>query len=557
MTFDLLIKNGTVVDGTGATRRHADVAVKDGRIAQIGSVKEGAKEVIDAEGQVVSPGFFDPHTHYDAQITWDRLLSSSAEHGITTVVMGNCGVGIAPCRPQSRELLIGDLVNVEGMDKSVLSAGIRWDFESFPEFMDAAERNGGGINRAFLAPLAPLRTYVMGAEAPDRAATPDETRAMTTLLEQAIAAGAAGFSTTAMLSHIGHGGKPLAARMASRDELAAYCGVLKKFGRGVIEMALTKQFGRLADDEYELLDFMLTASGRPVTWLSAHNLLERPDAQREVLEKAAPLIKRGGIPQILTRPLVADMNLRRPFQFGEMTSAQSIFGASLEKQVAIYSDPEFRAAFKEELKLGRKWTNQAQKITVFKVSNPKLKAYEGSTIGEIAKNLNKDPDDVFFDITVEDNLEVKYIVPRANTDRARIPDVLNDPRTMIGLSDAGAHVDMFAEAGYTTYLLGHWVREKQALSMEAAVKRITADPADYFGFTDRGRLTPGSAADIVVFDADRIGSPERASLVRDLPAGGARMVAKAEGISQVIVNGTLLYQDGKHTGAFPGQVLRS
>ena len=302
---------------------------------------------------------------------------------------------------------------------------------------------------------------------------------------------------------------------------------------------------------------MLTASGRPVTWLSVHNLVERPGAVQEVLEKAGPLIARGGIPQILTRPLVADMNLRRPFQFGEMKSASAIFDSSLEKQVAIYADPAFRAAFKQELTLGRKWTNQAHKITVFKVSNPNLKRYEGSTIGDIAKHLNKDPDDVFFDIAVEDNLEVKYVVPRANTDRARIPDVLNDPRTMIGLSDAGAHVDMFAEAGYTTYLLGHWVRDEQALTMEAAVKRISADPADFFGFKDRGRLQVGAAADIVVLDADRVGSPERASLVRDLPAGGARMVAKAEGISQVIVNGTPLYKDGKHTGAFPGRVLRS
>ena len=555
MTYDLLIKNGTVVDGTGAPRRHADVAVKDGRIVEIGAIKDGARQVTDAEGQVVCPGFFDPHTHYDAQITWDRLLSSSAEHGITSVVMGNCGVGIAPCKPQARELLMDDLVNVEGMDKEVLSAGINWNFETFPEYMDVAERNSGGINRAFLMPLAPLRTFVMGAEATERSASADETRAMTALLSEAIQAGAAGFSTTVMPSHVGHGGKPFAARVASRDELSAYCGVLKKIGRGVIEMALTKQFSRFADDEYEMLDFMLTASGRPVTWLSVHNLVERPGGVQEVLAKAAPLIKRGGLPQILTRPLVADMNLRRPFQFGEMKCAKNIFDAPFERQLAMYADPSFRNAFKEELKLGRKWN--AKGISVFKVTNPRLKAYEGSTIGDIAAKLNQDPNDVFFEIAADDNLETKYVVPRANTDRARIPDLLNDPRTLIGLSDAGAHVDMFAEAGYTTYLLGHWVREQQALSLEAAVKRITADPADYFGFKDRGRLTPGAAADIVVLDADRVGSPERASLVRDLPANGARMVSKAEGILQVFVNGTQLYRDGKHTGNFPGKVLRA
>jgi N-acyl-D-amino-acid deacylase len=555
MTYDLLIKNGTVVDGTGAPKRHADVAVKNGRIVEIGKVKGSATQVIDADGQTVCPGFVDPHTHYDAQITWDRLLSSSAEHGVTTAVMGNCGVGIAPCKPEARELLIGDLVNVEGMKKEVLSAGIHWDFETFPEYMASAEKHGGGINRAFLAPLAPLRTYVMGTEATERAATPEETHAITALIEGAIKAGAVGFSTTAMLSHIGHGGKPFAARVASRDELASYCGVLKRAGRGVIEMALTKQFGRFQDDEYELLDFMLTHSNRPVTWLSLHNMAERPSAVQEVLEKAAPLIARGGIPQILTRPLVSDMNLQRPFQLAEMSSAKGIFNASFEQQMKIYADPAFRAAFKEELKQGRKWSSKG--ITVFKVSNPKMKQFEGATIGDIAQNLNKDPDTVFFDMAVEDRLEMKCVVPRANTDRARIAEVLNDSRTMIGLSDAGAHVDMFAEAGYTTYLLGHWVRDKQALSMEAAVKRITQDPADYFGFKDRGRLTPGAAADIVVFDAEKIGSPERASLVRDLPAGGARMVAKSSGISHVVVNGAALYRNSKHTGEFPGHVLRS
>ena len=553
MSYDLLIKNGTVVDGTGAPKRHADVAIKNGRIVEIGKIKDSAAQVIDADGQIVCPGFVDPHTHYDAQITWDRLLSSSAEHGVTTAVMGNCGVGIAPCKPEARELLIGDLINVEGMEKEVLTAGIQWEFETFPQFIDAARKNGSGINHAFLAPLAPFRSYVMGTEATERAANADETQAITQLIAEAVAAGAVGFSTTAMLSHIGHGGKPFAARVASREELASYCGVLKRAGRGVIEMALTKQFGRLQDDEYELLDFMLTHSNRPVTWLSLHNIAERPNNVQEVLEKAAPLIARGGLPQILTRPLVSDMHLTRPFQLGEMKSAKALFNAPAEQQLKIYADPAFRAAFKEELKLGRKWSSKG--ITVFKVSDPKLKQFEGATIGDIAQNLNKDPDTVFFDMAVEDKLEMKCVVPRANTDRARIAEVLNDSRTLIGLSDAGAHVDMFAEAGYTTYLLGHWVRDKQALSMEAAVKRITQDPADYFGFKDRGRLTVGAAADVVVFDPATIGSPERASLVRDLPAGGARMVSKASGISHVVVNGAALYREGKHTGDFPGQVL--
>ena len=327
MTHDLLIKNGMVVDGTGKNRFRGDVAVKAGRIVQIGRVDGAAAKVIDAEGQIVCPGFVDPHTHYDAQITWDQALSMSAEHGVTTVTMGNCGVGIAPCKPAARELLIDDLVTVEGIDKEVLTQGIEWSWETFPEYINAAEKRGTALNLAFLAPIAPLRTYVIGNEANERAATPDETKVMARLLREAMDAGAWGFSTTANRQHIGHGGKPLAARLASREELTAFGAVLKQLNRGVIELALTKAYATLADDEYELLDFMLSASGRPVTWLSLHNLVEKPNAIAEILDRIAPLLARGAKPQILTRPLLYDMNLRRPFQFTEMIAAKPLFDA--------------------------------------------------------------------------------------------------------------------------------------------------------------------------------------------------------------------------------------
>jgi N-acyl-D-amino-acid deacylase len=557
MAYDLLIRNGTVIDGKGVPRFEGDVAVRDGRIAAIGKINETAATVIDASGKIVCPGFVDPHTHYDAQITWDQLLSSSSEHGVTTVMMGNCGVGIAPCRPAVRGLLIDDLVTVEGIDHDVLSEGIRWDFETFPQFIDAAAKRGSAVNQAFLVPLAPLRTYVLGAEANERAATSAETQSIAGLLHDAMQAGAWGFSTTASRQHIGHGGKPLSARLASREELGAYCDVLKQLGRGAIELALTKRYATLADDEEELLKFLLDASGRPVTWLSLHNLAEKPNAIAEILERVAPLIKRGAIPQILTRPLLYDMNLRRPFMFTEMITAKPLFDASFETQMAIYGDSEFRKAFKDELKLGRKWAGLAQNAIVVSVENPALKPYEGMSVGEIAKANNKEPDDVFFDIAVADQLQVKYVVPRANTDRAALADVLRDSRTMIGLSDAGAHLDMLCESGYTTYLLGHWVREQKALTLEQAIKRITSEPADFFGISDRGRLETGAAADIVVFDEDTIGSPLRPTPVKDLPAGGMRLYAKAAGISQVVVNGRILYENGRHTGVISGEVLRS
>lgn len=560
MTYDLIIKNGAVVDGTGAPRRNADVAVQGGAIAAIGnlgSVTGAAARTIDASGKIVCPGFIDPHTHYDAQITWDSLLSSSSEHGVTSAIMGNCGVGIAPCRPDARAMLAEDLVNVEGIDHEVLKQGIRWDWESFPEFIDAAARRGSGINLGFLVPLAPLRTYVLGPEANERAATPAETATIAGLLRDAMHAGAWGFSTTVSRAHIGHGGKPLSARLASREELAAYCGVLKALNRGVIEMALTKRYANLDADEEDMLKFMVDASERPVTWLSLHNLIEKPNEIESILKRVEPLIKRGAIPQVLTRPLLYDFNLRRPFMFSEMKTATPLFDASLETQMAIYADKTFREHFKAELKLGRKWAGLAQNATIIAVENPALKACEGMTVGEVARQRGTDPDDTFFDIAVEDQLQVKYVIPRANTDKPALAAALRDPRTLIGLSDAGAHLDMLCESGYPTYLLGHWVREQQAMTLEHAIQRMTSQPADFFGIKGRGRLETGAAADIVVFDEHTIASPQRPTPVKDLPAGGMRLYAKAQGISQIVVNGTLLYRDGVPTGTTPGAVLRS
>ena len=557
MAYDLLIKNGMVVDGSGKPRFHADLAVQGGKIAAIGKIDGAARNTIDAAGQIVCPGFIDPHTHYDAQITWDQLLSSSSEHGVTTVMMGNCGVGIAPCRPEVRKLLTEDLVTVEGIDNEVLTEGICWDWETFPQFMDAAAQRGSAINLAFLVPLAPLRTYVIGTEANARAATTEETQSIAMMLREAVTAGAWGFSTTASRQHIGRGGKPLSARLASRDELSAYCGVLKDLKRGVIEMALTKQYSNLDADEEAFLKFMVDASERPVTWLSLHNLAEKPNAIAQILDRVTPLIQRGARPQILTRPLLYDMNLRRPFMFTEMLAAKDVFDASFETQMAIYADAGFRKAFKDELKLGRKWAGLAQNIIIVSVENPALKPLEGKTIGEIAAARGHDPNDVFFDIAVEDQLQVKYVVPRANTDKAALAAALRDPRTIIGLSDAGAHLDMLCESGYTTYLLGHWVREQKALTLEHAIQRMTSEPADFFGIKDRGRLQLGAAADIVVFDEHTVNSPLPPTPVKDLPAGGMRLYAKAEGISQVVVNGQVLFEHGRHTGAVPGAVLRS
>ena len=557
MAYDLLIRNGTIVDGDGGAPFKGNLAVRAGRIVAVGEVEGNAAQTIDATGRIVSPGFIDPHTHYDAQITWDRVLSSSTEHGVTTVVMGNCGVGLAPCKPSDRDLLADDLVTVEGIDKEVLTEGVRWEWESFPEYMAAAEQRGSGPNLAFMAPITPFRTYVIGREANERAATPGETEKIAAMLREAMNAGAWGFTTTMSNQHIGHSGKPLAARLASRDELAAYANVLKCCERGLIELALTKRYAELLPEEEQAIEFLLDASQRPVTWLTLNNLIEKPGATKEILDRTQRLIARGAKPQIMTRPFVFEMNLRRPFMFTEMTSAARLFDATFEQQMTIYADPAFREAFKAELREGRKWTTLGKGATVVSAEDPSLKQYEGRTVGEIGAERGQDPNDVFFDLAVADKLRIKFVVPRANTNREELADMLNDSRALIGLSDAGAHLDMLCESGYTTYLLGYWVRETGTLTLSRAIQRITSEPADYFGFSDRGRLRNGAAADIVVFDAEKVNSPKTPSPVKDLPAGGTRLYCAATGIDHVIVNGAELYRGGEYTGALPGKVLRS
>jgi len=287
MPHDLLIKNGTIVDGGGAPAYRGDIAVSEGRIAEIGKLNGGAKRVIDASDLVVSPGFIDPHTHYDAQICWDPLITCSSWHGVTTVIMGNCGVGLAPCKPAERDVAAWNLVHVEAIPHEVLSAGITWDWESFPQYMDAAQKRGLGINAGFLAALSPFRHWVMGEEATERPATAAETARIRGLLREAMTAGAFGFSLTVMPQHVGYKGRPLACRLASNDELGAYAGVLRELGRGTIEIALTKQPSTVSEKEYALLDLLSAASGRPVTWLNLRDRDDAPQAWRETLETCA------------------------------------------------------------------------------------------------------------------------------------------------------------------------------------------------------------------------------------------------------------------------------
>ena len=557
MAWDILIRNGTVVDGTGAPARRADVAIAAGKIVEVGKVSGPAKRVIDADGRVVAPGFIDPHTHYDAQICWDGATTPSSWHGVTSVVMGNCGVGIAPCRPQAREIAMKDLVNVEAIPFEVLKAGITWDWETFPEYLDAAARRKPALNLAFLAPLTPLRHYVMGEASMERAATEEETQEIKRLLGEAMDAGAFGFSSTLLNQHMGYGGRPLACRNASREEIKAYSNALRERGKGAIEMAMTRQIAVLENPELELLDFMLDESRRPVTFIAMFDRDDLPEAVRETLKKARPMIAKGARPQTSPLPLTREVNMRSPFSFAAFPSWKRVFeDKSKSAQAAVYRDPGFRAQFRKELERPLSFGNWAR-ITLHEVKNPTLKRFEGRTVADIAAEQGKDGVDAFLDLTLEDDLENEFTMQSFNTRADRMAELLNDPTVLLGLGDGGAHLDMLCDAGYPTYVLGTWVRERNVLRLEEAVRRMTSDPADFFGIRDRGRIALGLAADLVIFDPATVGSAGRPERLYDLPGGAKRMVMRSQGVEMTLVNGVPTWERGALTGASAGTVLRS
>ena len=553
MAVEILIRGGLVVDGTGAPAKHQDIGIKDGKIVPPGP----AKRVIDADGLVVAPGFIDPHTHYDAQICWDGATTPSSWHGVTSVVMGNCGVGIAPCRPGAREIAMRDLVNVEAIPFEVLNAGITWDWETFPQYMDAAARRKPSLNLAFLAPLTPFRHYVMGEASMERSASQEETKQISVLLGEAIDAGAFGWTSTLLNQHMGYGARPLACRNASREELKAYCNALRSRGKGAIEIAMTRQIAVLEPDELELLGFMLEESRRPVTLIALFDRDDLPDALRTTMKNLRPMIARGARPQTSPLPLTRELTMRKPFAFAAFPSWKRLFeDVSKEAQAAVYRDPAFRNAFREDLKRPASFADW-NRITVHEVKSPKLKSYEGKTVAELAAERGVDGIDALLDVTLEDDLENEFTVQSWNTRIDRMSELLNDRSVLLGLGDGGAHLDMLCDSGYPTYVLGTWVRERKVLTLEEAVRRMTSDPADFFGIGDRGRLAPGMAADVVIFDPATVGSSGRPERLFDLPGGAKRLVKRSHGIEMTLVNGEPTWENGALTGAAAGKVLRS
>jgi N-acyl-D-amino-acid deacylase len=552
--IDLAVRGGTLVDGSGGAPRAGDLGICDGRIVAVGTVAAPARRDIDATGCVVSPGFIDPHTHYDAQVLWDRWVTISPWHGVTTVVMGNCGFGIAPARPAHRELLLRTLESVEGMSFEALVAGLGtdWGFEGFGEYLDTIARRGTAINVGALVGHTAVRLHVLGEEASEREATDDEIAAMRSLVAEALAAGALGFATSKAPTHVGYRGRPVPSRAASFAEVEALASCLGEAGRGVLQATLGPG---LFLGEFERLQ---RATGRPVSWTALLAGMLGPDGHRMVLAETTRMQAEGVrvVPQVSCRPLMLEFQMKAPFPLESLSVFRPVSAADHAGKKAIYADPAFRTALRGRLDEMPFGTALADMEITAHPPDPRL---EGRRVRPLAAERGVHPVDLVLDLALAGDLETRFRMAVLNTDEAAVAELLAHPATMLGLSDAGAHASQLCDACAPTDLLGRWVREKGVLTVEAAVRRLTAEPAEIFGITDRGRLEPGLAADVTVFDPATVGcTPLRR--VRDLPAGADRLVSDARGIRWVIVNGYVLREDGRDAlppdGPLPGRVLR-
>jgi N-acyl-D-amino-acid deacylase len=554
MSYDLKITGGTIVDGTRAPRFVGDVGIKDGRVVALGAAPEDAARTIEASGRVVAPGFVDIHTHYDAQIIWDQLVSCSPWHGVTTIVMGNCGFSVAPTRPMHRDLIMRTLENVEGMSVTALRAGLgmEWPFETFPEYLDVVEDRGCAVNVAALVGHTALRMYVMGEESVERAASDEEVAAERALLREALEAGALGFATSWAPTHVGYDGKPVPSRLATNEEIVAIASVLGEVPNGVMQATVARglshrEFAQIAE-----------LTGAHISWTALLSGVPGQDHHVE-LRRAAELQARGlnVFPQVAVQPVQFEMSWKAPFVYEALRCFQPVSQADLAGRKAIYADPEFRARFKEKAGNGGKIGDRWARTTISWY--PTEQSYEGRNVQELADSEGRDPVDVVLDLALDADLEMRILQDVLNYNPDHIEELLKDPTTVIGLSDAGAHASQLCDAKYSTEFLATFVRERSAFSLEDAVHMLTQRPAQVFGITDRGTLEVGKPADAVVFDADHVGHLGKRR-VYDLPGGADRIISDAKGINAVIVNGEVIRQEGKDqipAGArLPGKLLR-
>ncbi|MBL8378175.1 MAG: amidohydrolase family protein [Burkholderiales bacterium] len=552
---DLVIRAATVYDGLGNPPINADVAVAAGRIAALGRDLGPARESVDADGLAVMPGIIDNHTHYDAQITWDAGIAPSPALGITTAVIGNCGFTIAPCRPADRELVMRNLTQVEGMSLDVLRRGIRWDFESIPDYLDAIERPGLAVNVATFAGHSSLRTWVMGEAATRRAATPAEVARMRDLLREAMAAGAAGFATSTSPAHNGAGGVPMPSRLADDNELRALVDCLREAGRGVF--MLTKG----GHTSIDFLEELAEASGRPVVIAALLHNKTNPEGVFRELDRIGEAAARGRrlLGAVSCCPLTMDFTLHSPYPVEGLQSWKPALGLEPAAFKAKIKEQSFRDAMRAELSapaVFRLFNGEWDQVQVVEVADPAHAALEQRSIGELAREAGRDPLDLMFDLALAENLDTVFTATLLNSDEAAVARMLRHPHSLVSLSDAGAHLTFFNDAAFGLHLLGHWARDRGALTIEEAVRRLTHANAQLFGMRDRGRIAPGAAADLLLFDPATVGRGGKRR-VHDLPGGAPRLHTDAIGVHGVWVNGTRVAgADGAIGGVRPGRLLR-
>jgi N-acyl-D-amino-acid deacylase len=533
---DLLIRGASLLDGSGAAATHGDLAVRAGRIRAIGtSLPVDARRVIDADGLALMPGIIDSHTHFDAQITWDPYVRPSPALGVTTAVIGNCGFTIAPCRPADRELTMRNLTQVEGMSLDVLRQGIRWNFETFAEYLAQLRADGSAVNLAAYVGHSSLRTWVMGADAPKREARPDEIAQMAALVREAMAAGAVGFASSTSPAHNGEGGVPMPSRLASDAEHLALIEAMGAAGGGVYMVTKGGQM------PVALLEEMSARSGRPVMIAALLHNPMNPGAVFKDLDAISAANQRGRrlIGQVSCCPLTMDFTLASPYPVEGLASWKPALGVQGAALKVVLADKVFRDAVRAELAspaVFRLFNGEWDKVHVVETVEARHRALEQRSVAEIAAEQGRDPLDAMLDLALAEDLGTTFTAQLLNSDEGAVADMLNHPHSIVSLSDAGAHLTFFTDAGFGLHLLGHWVRDRGAMSLPEAVRRLTNQSAQLFGMPQRGLLREGFAADLLLFDPATVGrGPKRR--VFDLPGGAPRLTTDAIGVQGVWVNG--------------------
>jgi len=554
MDYDLLIRNGRVVDGSGLPSFVADVGIKDGKIAAIGRLHGSADRTVDADGFVVSPGFIDHHTHMDGQILWDPFGTCEPQHGVTSIIMGNCGLALAPVKNGDEDAIVKSFVRVEAIPRIALEKGVPWGWKSYGDYLNKLEGNVG-INVGGIVGHIAVRQFVMGEESTQRKATANEVDKMRASVSEAMRAGAFGFSTNRNERHMREDGLPVPSRLADNDELFALCEVVSESNSGVIQMNM----GRHCVEQIPQYDELARRTRRPIVWQSVQYKESEPELWQNMLAGIAKTFAAGYQAYGLTHtvPLMRHFTMKDAQIFDEFPLWKNLMFLPEAERKLAFADAATRQKMRDDMaeprpvSFHRNWA----RVFVEKVATPENQKYAGKSVAEVAALRRQDALDAFLDLALEENLETTFETTNRGFNPEAMSTIMKSPYVIIGTSDAGAHVQFGADFGYCTTLLGMWVRDRQMISLEQAIHKLTFHVASVYGIDGRGLLRPGFAADVTVFDPNTVKAcaPEWAE---DYPASTRRLVQRSEGIMHTIVNGKVVYEDGKLTGEMAGNVLR-